>query len=319
MLVSPRSALVLALALSAGCRKPSESNESAPAPTATPTSAPEAGERDLPESTRDEKPAASAEDIHCERQSFALSVDLPEASGATLLDDGSILVVGDSGRQGAYVQLDPESGEVRRRGKLPLDRGASDDLEGLSAMGPRLYGITSSGWMREWIRKDEELSLVRKSYPVAPRESEWLCQSSKDSNCAQNYEGLCLLRRAPAAGECAGFAAAKASGRLICLIRADDGRLALDPERILKVASPKTLSGCHFDEEGRLWFGNNVFAANAVGVVEGWAQPASARVTRIGAMGLGFQEAIAVGPGGAVYRFSDTSRSPSLLSKHICR
>jgi hypothetical protein len=251
---------------------------------------------------------------------MAESVDLAEASGATLLDDTTLLLVGDSGTKGAFVLVDPKTGQLKHKGQLALDPDASDDLEGVSHMDGRVYAITSSGWMREWSQSDGGFALTRSSYALAPADSKGLaCASALTTNCAKNYEGLCLLPTAPPVGQCAGFAAAKASGELICLTADADGKLALDPSRVILVANPRSLSACDFDDEGRLWFGNNFFAASRIGYVENWQSPTQAQITRVGSVGVGFPEAMALGKDGLVIRASDTSGSPSLLSAYICR
>ncbi len=268
--------------------------------------------------------AAESSDWVCAVQPFAKSIDIAEASGAVVLDSGKIMVVGDSGTNGSYLLLDAETGDELESGRLPLDRRVSDDLEGLSQMDGHIFAITSSGWIQEWTRTQSGFRVQQKSYALAPWDKRQLvCRSAKDSNCAQNYEGLCLLRAAPSKGECAGFAAAKATGRLLCLTYDENGnsgrRLQVDPSRVLEVAGSRTLSGCDFDEQGRLWFGNNFFAANSIGYIENWKSFNSPEITSLGPVGLGFDEAIAVGKGGLIYRFSDTTASPSLLGKYICR
>ncbi len=268
---------------------------------------------------------SSSLELDCKRQPFASKIPIAEASGATWMPDSSLLVVGDSGTNGAFLRLSSADGSVLAKGKLPLDTGASDDLEGLSRIGSTLFGITSSGYVREWEASDEGFRLTRKSYSIAEKgDTKSVCASSQDSNCGPNYEGLCLVHAPKAAirGErapCVGYAVAKARGSLVCLTRKSDGRLAVRPGHTISVAAPKTLSGCHFDSSGRLWFGNNVFAANSVGFIEGHDHPSSAAITRVGALGLGFAEAIAIGTDGQVFRFSDTTGSPSLLDKYICR
>lgn len=269
-------------------------------------------------------PVASKSDWACSVQTFAAAADIAEASGAVVLTTGEVMVVGDSGTNGSYLLLDPENGSELESGRLPLDRGASDDLEGLAEMDGRIFAITSSGWIREWTRTKNGFRLAQKSYPLAKwdRQNKLVCRSSTDSNCAQNYEGMCLLKIAPEEGQCAGFAAAKATGRLLCLQYESQGsqmRLRIDPTRVLKVAGPRTLSGCDFDEQGRLWYGNNFFAANTIGYIENWESFKSPVIRSLGPVGLGFDEAIATGKDGLIYRFSDTTGSPSLLGKYICR
>src|SRR5690349_6200403 len=98
----------------AGCRRAESSAETEPAKDADPWKA-----------RPTETPCAPAP--------FAPVLALPEASGATWLEvDGApaILVVGDSGTEGAYALVDPASGAIRERGALPLGTGAGDDLEG---------------------------------------------------------------------------------------------------------------------------------------------------------------------------------------------
>jgi len=256
----------------------------------------------------------------CEPQDFAKNVDLAEASGATFITDTRILMVGDSGNHGAFAIVDATSGAVVQKGALELDPGASDDIEGVSLMDGSAYAITSSGWVRKWSYEGGRFTLATPSYALAPADSKGLlCYKGTAINCAKNFEGLCLRSQTPPTGECAGFAAAKTTGELICLVADDAGKLALDPSRVIPVASAGSLSGCDFDEEERLWFGNNFFAASAIGYVENWQAPADAKITRVGNFGFGFPESIAVGRGGQVVRASDTRGTPSLLSKYICR
>ena len=279
------------------------------------------------EKSNEERLAANTPDkeLSCKRQPFASRIPIAEASGATWMEDDTLLVIGDSGTNGAFLRLHSGDGSVLNKGALPLDSGASDDLEGLSRIGSTIYAITSSGFMREWKPSGDAFELARKSYSIAPKgDTKHACASARDSNCGPNYEGLCLLAAASEItandkAPCVGFAASKARGELVCLTHDAKGRLALRPQHTISVAAPKTLSGCHFDADGKLWFGNNVFAANSVGFVEGYQTPKSATITRLGALGLGFAEAIALGPDGQVVRFSDTTGSPSLLDKYICR
>ncbi len=264
--------------------------------------------------------AASADEIACSVQPFANKVDLPEASAVTFVSNTEVLLIGDSGNQGAFAIVDAASGELLHRGELALDTVASDDIEGASLMNGTVYAITSSGWVREWTYGEGNFSVAHSSYALAPPDSKGLlCYKATAMNCGKNFEGLCLRSKTPPSGECAGFAAAKATGELMCVVSDASGRLALDPSRVIAVAAAKSLSGCSFDEQERLWFGNNSFAGNAVGYVENWRSPSSATTKRVGKIGLGFAEGIAIGSGGQMIRASDTAGSPSLLSKYICR
>jgi hypothetical protein len=225
--------------------------------------------------------------------------------------------VGDSGTDGAFEALDAETGAVLASGHLPLDDGASDDLEGLSVLGDDVYAITSSGWMRRWRRvaDDWELTLADPAYPLGGDD---LVCAGRGVNCGKNYEGLCLRHDQVADGECAGFAAAKADGNLYCLVRDATGKLHLDGARHIQVAIREALTGCDFGDDGTLWAGTNLFGAGAVYRIRDWQTPAKATPVLVENLGSGFPEAMAVAPGGIVYRFSDTGGSPSLQDRYDC-
>ena len=77
------------------------------------------------------------------------------------------------------------------------------------------------------------------------------------------------------------------------------------------------LGDCAFSDRGVLWVGNNVFGLNQVFRVDGWAEPATAKVVATNAFGVGFPEVIAA-RGDIIYRMSDTGGSPSLMAKFRC-
>jgi hypothetical protein len=252
---------------------------------------------------------------------FATSIPLAEASGAVYVatEPAHLLVIADSGNRGAYVEIDPDRGEVLARGALPLDDGASDDLEGLALVGDTYYAITSSGWMRHYQRAGDGYRLEVEAYPVAEPGGDppLVCATGKQGNCARNYEGLCLSA-GESSGACAGFAVSKTDGALYCLVRAGD-RLRLDAEQRIDVALGEVLSGCSFAPDGSLWVGANLFGGRAVYRITGHDDPAAARVEEIGTLGPGFPEAIVAGPDGALWRFSDTNAAPSLVERFDCR
>src|SRR5205807_1136727 len=96
----------------------------------------------------------------CEPLPFAASIPLAEASGAALLPAG-LLVVADSGNHGAYVIVDPDTGDVREQGRLPLPDGVSDDLEGISSPDATIvYGLVSDGTLLRWRRDGAAFALV---------------------------------------------------------------------------------------------------------------------------------------------------------------
>ena len=255
-------------------------------------------------------PPVEPEAWTCDALPFAATTPLAEASGAAWLPDG-LIVVSDSGNDGAYAILDPETGDTREQGKLPLG-AASDDIEGLAARGDKLYGLTSGGWMRVWRRDGTGFALVDGPYPIGT--GDMVCKADK-GNCGYNYEGLCL---APLGGDgCTGFAASKTDGHLYCLTVGEHG-LVVDPARSIAVARPKHLGDCTFGDDGTLWIGGNIFSGNAIWRVDGWRDPAHAKVVAIGNFGIGNAEVIAV-RGDVLYRMSDTNSAPSLMAKFRCR
>ena len=276
-------------------------------------------ERATPTLTNDD--AASA---RCVRSpEFKNSIDLAEASGASYVtsagDPPYVLVIGDSGTNGAFLELDPTSGSVLTAGRLPLDPDASDDLEGVSVRQGIVYAITSAGWVRHWRKNNGNYELVQSSYPIADPSSRWVCRAQR-TNCARNYEGLCLRPGPVPAGECVGFAASKTDGQLYCLrMTATSQKLVISPEHSVGNVNRRTLTGCDFSPEGdRLWLGTNLLGGSFVYEVERWRSPKSASVKAVGAFGAGFPEAMALGPRAHFYRFSDTGASPSLADLFIC-
>jgi len=262
----------------------------------------------------------------CEQVAFAESSPVPEASGAAWLTiDGKLglLVVSDSGNDGAYALIDPETGTLREQGKLPIG-GGSDDLEGLAIRGGKLVGISSSGWIRVWERTRTGFALVAGPYPLGPIDlpdkkrakpgDPGMVCSERTSNCGRDYEGICL---APSpAGPCLGFAASKTDGRLYCLVD-KAGKLAVERSLAIPIAQSGAIADCAFSDRGELFVGSNLFDAANVYRVFNWADPANAQVDKLGALGIGFPETIAA-RGEVLYRMSDTGAAPSLMTKYRC-
>ncbi|HUQ05466.1 MAG TPA: hypothetical protein VM261_23350 [Kofleriaceae bacterium] len=247
----------------------------------------------------------------CERQPFAPTIPIAEASGAQWMPDGTILVVSDSGNGGAFVTIDGGDGHVVASGKLPLG-GPGDDLEGLAGADGMIWAITSSGWMRAWTPRasgKHAYELAVHAYPIDPDD-----ECTVDAvNCGNNYEGLCLMPAASAAlGGCAGYAASKASGDLVCLVRDDDGRYVAAPERRIHVSGREALAACDLAADGTIWTGDNLFGRSVVRRVSG------GEVVDSAALGAGFPEAMTVAPDGTIYRFSDTGGAPSVVAKYRC-
>ena len=281
-------------------------------------------------SKRAQKDAGQA--LTCTKDpNFVTQLRLPEASGATFVPglEGSppyLLVVGDSGTKGQFLALDPATGRTIGSGLLPLDEGASDDLEGLSVVGTTFYGVTSSGWMRHWRRgSPNKYVLTQSSYPLATRDHRphLVCKTGRKTNCARNYEGLCLRNQRVSRGECAGYLASKKDGHLYCLVwGAEEGRaarlLTIDPHRTIPVAPRQTLTGCHFWEGQDVFLaGTNAFGGNAVYEISPTAGQ-KAKVRKLGSLGRGFCEALATAGIGVIYRFSDMGGARSWADRYQC-
>lgn len=293
------------------------------------TSPPEAGPVGSGSTAARPGVAEPATPTTCEALPFAESTPVPEASGAAWMTiDGALalVVVGDSGNDGAYVVIDPDSGATREQGKLPLG-GGNDDLEGLAIRDGKLVAVSSSGWIREWKRVDRGFELVLGPYPLGPidlpdqgtvqRGEPGMVCSERETNCGRDYEGLCLAPAGPPASACLGFVAAKADGTLYCVVDRD-GKLAVDREVSIPITGGKRIADCAFSETGMLVVGSNLFDMANVYRVAGWPEPAKARVDEIGPLGIGFPEAIAM-RGEVIYRLSDTGGAPSLMARYRCR
>jgi hypothetical protein len=248
----------------------------------------------------------------CERIPFAASIPLAEASGAQWMPDNTILVVSDSGNDGAYVTIDADDGRVLSAGKLPLG-GGGDDLEGLALADGMIWAVTSSGWMRAWKPKPSGKHAYELAVPAYRIDPEDECALDA-VNCGNNYEGLCLQPAAAAAlGGCAGFAAAKASGDLVCLVADDNGRYVAAPERRIHVSGREALAACDLAADGTVWTGDNLFGRSAVRRVK------DGQVVDSATLGAGFPEAMAIAPDGTIYRFSDTGGAPSVVAAYRCQ
>ena len=261
------------------------------------------------------------EKVACTAREFAETVDVKEASGAVWVAESfglpaHVVVVGDSGTKGAFAVVDAASGALLGKGSLPLGEGVSDDLEGFARVGDLYHGLVSNGRVRTWRRSGATaFELVGAPYELHP---ELVCPRPRSSNCRFDFEGLCLAPT-PGSGGCDGYAASRAKGALVCVTIRPDGTIAADPNRVLTVAPPFVLSGCAIAPEGdRLYAGLNGLAANAVVRVGAWRDPEGARIEPLGPAGTGFCEGEAVGPGGVLYRFSDTRVAPSLMSALSC-
>jgi hypothetical protein len=288
-------ASLIGVVLAVACSKGDERKASAPAPAAPPV-------------------AVEETTVACESLPFEVSTPVPEASGAAWLDiDGepSLVVIADSGHDGMFGIVDPETGVTRSTGKLPLGSGANDDLEGAAARNGRLVAITSSGFIREWEWRAGAFALVAGPYAIGG--ADMICENKL--NCGKNYEGLAI---APAPiGGCAGYACSKDTGKAYCL-RDDGGKLTVTGNSISLADRSGVLADCAFDEHGTLYAGNNLFGLAATFRLTNLADPAHAVSVPLGPLGTGFPETVAA-RGDIVYRMSDIGgEGPSLMFKFRC-
>lgn len=251
----------------------------------------------------------------CTQLPFAETTPVPEASGAAWMEiDGvlTLVVAADSGHDGMFGFVDPETGATRTTGKLPLGTGASDDIEGLASRGTRLVGITSSGYIREWEWQAGAFVLVAGPYPIGGEGV--VCKNANKTNCGRNYEGLAI---APAPiGECVGYACSKETGAIYCL-KDDGGKLAATEAPGITIVDKKdALADCAFGDKGELYVGNNLFGLARTFRVEKLAETPA--ITDLGPLGTGFPETVAA-RGDTVYRMSDLGGDgPSLMLKFRC-
>ncbi len=250
--------------------------------------------------TADEGPD-SAGPTGCVAHPFEF-IDLPEASGAANLGAGRYLVVADSGHSGQALVVDHQTGAATPV-TLPLGSGAGDDIEGLEAAPDgRIFGLTSAGFLRAWrveVTTDGPSAELVFGPVAVSAAAEWACDPL-GVNCGPNYEGLCL-HPAPSEGDCAGWAASKALGELVCLRSSGDG-FVIDPSVRRVVLPADQLSGCAFapDAPHRLFVAGNVYSGDQL--YEVLADRMEPRVT-----GAANQEAVLVLP-----RAASTDSGPPL-------
>jgi hypothetical protein len=311
---------VLALAVGcAGCGKDGGSGEAAR--PATEKAAPGAAATAAPGPAEASGAAgASGAAAACRAAAFAAELALPEASGSVWVEasfglPAHVVVVSDSGHHGAFAVVDGASGAVLASGRLPIDGSVSDDLEGFARSAGLYYALTSGGRIQTFRRKGA--AAFERTGPAYALDGV-SCDSPRRGNCGYDFEGLCLADPIPATG-CAGFAASRRDGDLLCLVRGPDGRLAPDRSQVIRVALPMSLSDCHIAADGQaLYAVTNALGGNALLRVAGWRRPAEARVTPVQGHATGFIESVAAGPGGAIYRFSDSGGPVSAMFLDSC-
>lgn len=245
-------------------------DEVSPADT-SPDSEPDTADSDTPADSGDGSADLEVGPSGCTAGELSF-VDLPEASGAVALGADHDLLVADSGHLGRALVLDRSLGTAAPL-VLPLGEGAGDDVEGLTLgptapeeLGPVVWGLSSSGYLRAWrVQRSDSIwtaTLIHGPVPIG-EPGEWV-GGPNAVNAGGNFEGICL-HPAPTPGACAGWAASKARGELVCL-RAVDGSYRLDPEVRLPAFDDEHLSDCAFEAEPphRLFAAGNVYSGDRV-------------------------------------------------------
>ncbi len=247
--------------------------------------------------------------------------DVPEASAAAevSLMPGSreLIVLSDSHNAGKAMLWALPRGPFRPM-QLALDALASDDLEGAAWLHGHLYTLTSSGAVRRY-SPDGHGGLVRDGDAYAIGPAPYVCRSLRDANCGPNYEGLCL-RANPGGARCAGYAASKESGKLLCLVFEGE-RLKIDPIKppIVLDVSHHALSDCAFGAPAgpasdTLLVTTNVYGGSTTYIVD----ESTGELAALDVPALPNNEAIAVDSDGALYQLMDSNTDSSLAYRMTC-
>jgi hypothetical protein len=271
--------------------------------------------------------AADAGGPHCTLDpSFPSVLAVPEASAAaevTLLPGvRELLVISDSENHGKALAYALPSGPARPL-TLPLDPKVSDDTEGMSWYRGHLYVLASAGYV-ERFSADGKGGLTRDgdAYGLggAPytSKSKWLMGTPPD------FEGLCLRSPKARPGRCAGYAASRAYGWLVCLqwsSSSSGDRLRVDPDhpRLALDVKKHTLSDCAFgDEDGPakdvLLVATNIFGGSTAYRVD----ELTGALTPLDVEGTPNDEALAVDHDGNLYRLMDANSASSPSTRATC-
>ncbi len=310
------------LVLLAACDRGGASHPTPSAPTASPPSGASAQPLAAAPLAEGSTPRGTLATVSCKQDAaFPGSWDLPEASAAAEVEltrgVREMLVVSDSGHDGQSLAWRIPNGPLRPL-KLPLDPGASDDIEGAAWRGAHLYTLTSSGAVRRF-SPDGKGALVRDQDAYALGAPPASCPKLTDGNCGRNYEGLCL-RGPSASSRCVGYAASKATSTLYCLVLAAD-RLVVDPIKPpLKLSLPKNnLSDCAFGSEhgpaeAVLLVTTNLYGGSATYQVD----EGDGSLRALDVPGTLSNEAVAVDRDGSLYQFMDDNHAESAALRMTC-
>jgi hypothetical protein len=267
---------------------------------------------------------ADAGGPHCTADpTFPSVLSVPEASAAAevMLRPGvsELLVISDSENHGKALAYTLPSGPARAL-SLPLDPKVSDDTEGMAWYRGHVYLLASTGYV-ERFTPDGKGGLTRDGDAYGLGGSPYTSHGIYLLGTPPDFEGLCL--RSPKArpgARCAGYAASRAYGWLVCLqwsgeklrVDSDRPRIALDLKK-------HTLSDCAFgDEDGPardvLLVATNIFGgSNAYRVDE-----ETGALTSLAIDGTPNDEAIAVDHDGRLYRLMDANSATSPATRATC-
>jgi hypothetical protein len=249
---------------------------------------------------------------------FPSAIDLPEASAAAevVFPPGTreLLVVSDGHKKIFGFRL---PGGPGRPFELDLDKGASQDLEGMAFHGGKLYTLTSSGGVRVFV-PEEGGGLKRLGDAVRIGPPPASCEDLTDKQCGPNYEGLCLRAEA-AAGACAGYAASKADNALYC-VRFSGDRLVVDRSHALPIEVPRhALSDCAFGAAGGPAVDRLFITTNSKGHSQSFiVDERTGALTPWPATGTASNEAIAIDRDGFFYAFADAHMKRSEALRYRC-
>jgi hypothetical protein len=280
-----------------------------------PDGRPDGTDPSSPDAAPAPEPGATA--IACTRDAaFPAVFPIAEASGAVEVSMGGaprLLVAADSKNQGSALLVPLPGGGATRAVVLPIDPQVSDDLEGLATAAGAVYALTSSGAVMRFLPNGLGFTRDGAAYRIGA--APLSCDKLTSTNCGKNWEGLCLRRKPPAAGECAGYAASKAEGALYC-VKLAGTTLAIDPAvKPIALAVPAmSLSDCAFGASALVVTTNDKNGSKSYVVDE-----TSGKLAPLPVGGLGSNEAIQVGSDGALYQLEDSSSATSAASRYVCK
>jgi hypothetical protein len=256
---------------------------------------------------------------------FPSVLSVPEASAAAevMLRPGvpELLVIADSENHGKALAYALPSGPARPL-VLPLDPKVSDDTEGMAWYRGHVYILASTGYV-ERFTPDGKGGLTRDGDAYGLGGSPYTSHGTFLLGTPPDFEGLCL--RSPKArpgARCAGYAASRAYGWLVCLQWSSSGeKLRVDPHhpRLPLDLKRHTLSDCAFgDEDGPardvLLVATNIFGGSTAYRVD----EETGALTSLDIDGTPNDEAIAVDHDGRLYRLMDANSATSPSTRATC-